>query len=194
MSTMRIRQLGDPILRQVAKEVPSEKIVQAKTSAIIAQMQTVLDGIKAISDENGNAISAPQIGESLRIILLRIDNIFVAMINPEFRAISDEKRLFEEECFSFYQLRGLVERSVDIEIKYLDQNGTKQCKALNGEFAALAQHEIDHLDGVFFLDRISDLSSVRSVKFDLQSDHDRYLQVQNMISYMTASPAQESSR
>ena len=185
MANMRIRQLGDPILRQVASAVAVNQIPSDEINSIIAQMATILDGIKAISNQNGNAISAPQIGHSVRIIMLRIDEELMTLINPELKVFSDKKFTFEEECFSFYHLRGVVERYSDVEVDYLDQSGKPITRKFSNDYAALVQHEIDHLDGLFFIDRISDPALIRSIDFDLYNNATRLNQVRNMISYMT---------
>jgi len=121
MTSMRVRQLGDPILRQKANKVSSAQIARQEVAPVISQMTEVLNGIKAISDQNGNAISAPQIGHSVRIIVLRINDELIPLINPVMSRLSEQKMDFEEECFSFYNLRGVVKRYHDIKVDYLDQ-------------------------------------------------------------------------
>lgn len=181
---MRIRQLGDPILRQTSNAVNDEDFSSSRVKQILAHMREVLNGIKAISDENGNALSAPQLGYSTRIILLRIDQAFVAMINPEFNPVDDATFAFEEECFSMYQLRGTVERYSHIAVNYLDENNNPQSLELKGENAGLFQHEVDHLDGVLFIDRLNHNESPRSIDYDLREHPKRLKQVKEMLAYM----------
>ncbi len=181
---MRIRQLGDPILRQTAKVVNEEDFSSSRVKQTLAHMREVLNGIKTISDENGNALSAPQLGYSMRIVLLRIDQEFVAMINPEFNPVDDTTFAFEEECFSMYQLRGTVERYRYIAVNYLDENNNPQSFQLNGENAGLLQHEVDHLDGVLFIDRLNEGESPRSIDYDLREHPQRLAQVKKMLAYM----------
>ena len=69
----RIRQIGDPILRQISSPIAISEIVDADIQALIDHMQSILNGIKSISEENGNALSAPQVGRPIRLILLRIN-------------------------------------------------------------------------------------------------------------------------
>lgn len=181
---MRIRQLGDPILRQISEAVEADAIVNDSVLSVIDEMKKVLDGIKAISDENGNAISAPQIGVAKRIILLRLNDEFVPMINPELMDKSEQMFDFEEECFSFYALRGIVSRHQKVSVNYLDDRGQQQQLTLQGEVSGLVQHEIDHLDGIFFADRVEQPQSLRTVDFDLRDDPVRLAQVRHMIQYM----------
>jgi len=117
---MRIRQIGDPILREVSIAVNQKQLGTPKISQLIAQMKDTLNGIKAISDENGNALSAPQVGSLLRLIVLRIDGQFQVMINPEFKPLSDKTFEFDEECFSLYDQRASVQRYYEGEVQYLN--------------------------------------------------------------------------
>ena len=182
---MRIKQLGDPILREVSRAISPTEIASDEIQALLTKMKTILNGIKRISDENGNAISAPQSGLAVRMILLRIDGEFVPMINPEIVEHSSETFAFEEECFSFYNLRATVERFKQITVSYLDQNGNAKSLKIEDEFAGLIQHEIDHLNGVFFLDRITPDSELNSVDHLLKDNPQRLHIVQEMMAYMT---------
>jgi len=119
---MRIRQIGDPILREVSIAVNQKQLGTPKISQLIAQMKDTLNGIKAISDENGNALSAPQVGSLLRLIVLRIDGQFQVMINPEFKPLSDKTFEFDEECFSLYDQRASVQRYYEGEVQYLNED------------------------------------------------------------------------
>ena len=181
---MRIKQLGDPILRQVSQPIEIEDIPSESIQSLLAKMKDTLNGIKHISDENGNAISAPQSGMAVRMILLRIEGEFVPMLNPQITAQSEQTFEFEEECFSFYNLRAKVTRFYHVSVSYLDENGQAHSREMQGEFAGLVQHEIDHLDGVFFLDRITDKSALESVDHLLRNDPQRLKTVKQMMDYM----------
>jgi peptide deformylase len=183
---MNIKQVGEPILRQVAASVSGEDFSSGLVANTIAQMQHVLNGIKAISDENGNAISAPQVGVSIRLIVLRIDGEFVNIINPRFTEQSEATFMFEEECFSFYNLRAKVERHQSVMLGYTDENQQTQSVKMQGEFSGLIQHEVDHLDGIFFLDRVEDNSSVVSIDFLFKNEPERLVVVKKMCDYMSS--------
>lgn len=184
---MRIRQVGDPILRQVSEAVSADQIGTTKIVGLIDRMKETLDGIKSISDENGNALSAPQLGSLIRLIVLRIDGEFEVMINPVFKASSSTMFEFEEECFSLYDQRGTLERYYEGEVTYLDQTSISRTKMLSGEMAGLVQHEIDHLDGVLFLDRLEQAGrEAHSIDELLKDDPKRLQQVRAMMSYMTS--------
>ncbi len=181
---MKIRQFGDPVLRQTSNAVTDEDFSSSRVHEILSEMRDVLNGIQAISSENGNALSAPQLGYSLRIILLRLNQEFVAMINPEFRTLDEAVFAFEEECFSMYQLRATLERYQTIEVKYLDENNKPQLLKLLGDDAGLLQHEVDHLNGILFIDRLTQGQEVRSIDYDLRDQPQRLAQVKNMLDYM----------
>jgi peptide deformylase len=185
---MRIKQLGHPILREVSKELTVDEIKSPSIQSLIDKMKETLNGIKDISDENGNALSAPQSGTAVRLILLRVNGQFLPMINPEIIAKSEETFLFEEECFSFYSLRASVERFERVTVTYLDEPGQSHTKELEGEFSGLVQHEIDHLDGIFFLDRVKDTMHIQSVDHVLGDNPTRLKTVREMMAYM-ADPA-----
>jgi len=182
---MRIRQIGDPILREVSIAVNQKQLGTPKISQLIAQMKDTLNGIKAISDENGNALSAPQVGSLLRLIVLRIDGQFQVMINPEFKPLSDKTFEFDEECFSLYDQRASVQRYYEGEVQYLNEDGVVQRQNLIGENAGLVQHEIDHLDGILFLDRLEQLGrQATSIDEVLSDQPQRLAQVKKMMQYM----------
>ena len=128
---MRIVQLGDPILRETSKVLTAEQIAGDEIQQLLQRMKETLNGIQSISSENGNALSAPQSGTAVRMILLRIDGVFVTMINPVIKEFSEETFEFDEECFSFYNLRAKVTRHQTIVVEYLDEFAKKYVKNFN---------------------------------------------------------------
>ena len=183
---MRIRQIGDPILREVSVAVTLDQLKTANVIELVARMKSILNGIQSISPENGNALSAPQVGSLLRLIVLRIDRQFHVMVNPEFKPLSDRMFEFDEECFSLYDQRATVERFYSIEVKYLTENGETISKNLEGDNAGLVQHEVDHLDGVLFLDRLQQLGREATPIDEVLSEQpERLAQVKKMMQYMT---------
>jgi len=182
---MRIRQIGDPILREVSQAVATDEIGSSTIARLARHMKSILDGIKAISSENGNALSAPQVGHLVRLIVLRLDGRLEVMINPEFKATSDKTFEFEEECFSAYDLRATVTRFYEVELSYLNESGEKNKRKLAGEYSGLVQHEIDHLDGILFPDRVEQAGGKVILVDELLSDQPaRLAQVKTMMSYM----------
>jgi peptide deformylase len=154
-----ILQKENSILRAIAEEVPISKIGSPPIKKIINRMKKALH-----AEEDGVAIAAPQIGESLRIFLIAgkivsqgksaPDLIF---INPEIVRRSKETEKMDEGCLSVRWYYGAVKRSKKVTIEAYDQNGKKFRMGRSGLLAQIFQHETDHLNGVLFTDKAEDL-------------------------------------
>lgn len=151
-----IAQLGHAILRQRAVEV--ENILADECQQLINQMML------AVSDAGGVGIAAPQIHHSVRIFIMcskpnaRYPDAPLmaptAIINPEILHSSIEKVKGWEGCLSVPSMRGLVPRHSQITVRYFDQQGNEQLKELTGFIARIFQHELDHLNGLTFIDQL----------------------------------------
>lgn len=168
-----IVQRGDEVLRETARTILIEEIKTPKIQRIIADMKNSLGG-----QEDGVAIAAPQIGISLRIfvvskkveILTKGDeklakeelNSFkdTVYINPEIKKLSKTKSRMDEGCLSVRYLYGKVERSEKATVTAYDENGKKFTKGASGLLAQIYQHEIDHLNGILFIDKADDIVEV----------------------------------
>lgn len=185
---MRIRQIGDPILRKTSSGIDQEQIGSEETAKLINRMKEILDGIKSISNENGNALSAPQVGSLVRLIVLRIKGVFHVMINPVFTPLDDKTFDFDEECFSLYDQRATLKRYYRGKVTYIDEHGKRRIQSLSGDEAGLVQHEIDHLDGVLFIDRLEQQGrKAESVDKLLREQPARLAQARALMSYMIGS-------
>jgi peptide deformylase len=160
--TIKIVQKGNEVLRQIAKEVPVEEIKSKKIKKITEKMSDAL-----ARAENGVALAAPQINESLRIFIVdknalkrgekqkekkrEIDPwIF---INPVVKKTSKKKHTVAEGCLSAKGLFGAVKRAEKLTVEASDENGKKFAYGASGLLAQIFQHEIDHLNGILFIDR-----------------------------------------
>lgn len=181
---MRIKQFGDAILREKSSTIDVSALSSPQFKQLLQYMKDTLNGIKAISDENGNALSAPQCGHLIRLILLRINGEFVPMINPEIIQHSEETFAFDEECFSAYDLRAKVTRFTTIDVHYLDEQGNPHQITAQGELSGLIQHEIDHLNGILFTDRVEDKSTVLAIDKLFQNDPSYLAKLKTMKAYM----------
>ena len=121
------------------------------------------DMLETMYDAPGIGLAAPQIGVLDRIIVMdcvkdedEAPNPMV-LINPEIIAASDETNVYEEGCLSIPDQTAEVTRPAEVSIGYLDETGTSQTLTADGLLAACIQHEIDHLNGVLFIDHISRL-------------------------------------
>ncbi len=151
MSIMPIEVYGSTILRQQCN--PVEKI----TPEII---QLISDMKESMKKSNGIGLAAPQVGVNSRIIIvtygLEEENTYTrAMINPEIMFHNDETDLCEEGCLSVPDTTGSVERWTEIKIQALDKQGDMIQETLRGLTARVFQHELDHLNGILFIDRLS---------------------------------------
>ena len=164
-----IIQKENPLLRETAKQVNVAEIRSRKISTIIRRMQKALE-----AEEDGIAIAAPQIGESLRIFVVskRIFNLEgknqtdgklnkdMVFINPEILSASRKKRVVEEGCLSVRWLYGKVERAEKAKIKAYDENSKIVTFGSSGLLAQIFQHEIDHLNGILFTDKATHLQNL----------------------------------
>ena len=145
--------LPDPVLRQVSNSI-----------------ETVDDEVRRLADDMldtmydapGIGLAAIQVGVARRMLVLDVsrddeDKTPLVFINPEIVASSDERSVYEEGCLSIPDYYAEVERPAKITVRYVDRDGKQQEKEVDGLLATCVQHEIDHLNGVLFIDHISKL-------------------------------------
>lgn len=126
--------------------------------------QLCLDITQTMIASDGIGLAAPQIGESKRIIVIQTEGGPKICINPEILEKTKEKEIGEEGCLSLPEIYANVKRSKGIRVKFLDENG-RECEVkVKGMPARIFQHEIDHLDGVLFLDRAGFLGKWKARK------------------------------
>jgi peptide deformylase len=146
-----IRLLGDPVLRE--KALP----VAAITPALRALIDDMFETMYA---EDGVGLAAPQVGVADRIIVvdLRVEEVEpFALVNPVIVEQSRGTEKGEEGCLSLPGLKDIVERSTDVIVEGLSPEGAAVRIPADGLLARVLQHEVDHLDGVLFIDRVSPL-------------------------------------
>ena len=139
-----------PVLRQKAAEVGK---ITKKTQLLVDEM------LRCMRLANGVGLAAPQLGISQRVIVIApVDMKPMALINPVITK-SEGTQIKEEGCLSIPGLYGDVTRPAFVEIDCIDRRGREITVELEGMPATIAQHEIDHLDGVLFIDKV-DLSTL----------------------------------
>lgn len=175
-----ILQKDNPILRKISKAVPTSEINSPKIKNVIEEMKKELN-----SQDDGLAIAGPQIGELWRIFVVsgkvpkfleaqkngEIDKIDfkkikkeypdTIFINPEIKKMSRKTDQMEEGCLSARWLYGRVRRSQKVTIEALDENGQKIKAGATGLLAQIFQHEIDHLNGILFIDKAEELEKFK---------------------------------
>ncbi|HMA50959.1 MAG TPA: peptide deformylase [Magnetospirillaceae bacterium] len=153
MSLRQILVAPHPVLK--AKAQPVETV-----DAEVRQMMD--DMLETMYDAPGIGLAAPQIGVGSRVIVLDIakedePKAPMAMVNPELVWVSDEDASYEEGCLSVPEHYAEVVRPARIRVRYLDREGAKQELEADGLLATVIQHEMDHLDGILFIDHLSNL-------------------------------------
>jgi len=153
---LEITEFGNPILRKKAKEV--ENIDDPETQKLINDMMAT------VTEVNGVGLASPQVNRSLRIFIISShpntrypdapDVTPREIINPVITDRSEEMEKDWEGCLSIPGIRGIVPRHKEIKVKYLNRQGEENSEIFHHFIARVFQHELDHLDGMVFLDRI----------------------------------------
>jgi peptide deformylase len=175
-----ILQQHEPVLRELAQEVPLKDILGVRIQKVLKDMKAALD-----SQEDGVGIAAPQIGVPLRIFMVSgavfdavknkeddgIDIIKrkadkknvskdLICINPVITKLSKSTEWMEEGCLSVRYLYGKVKRSSKATIQAYDEHGKKFERGGGALLAHIFQHEVDHLDGILFIDKARDIEDI----------------------------------
>jgi len=151
---MKIITYPNPILRK--KSLP----VKNPTDPAIQKL--VLEMTKVLRASQGIGLAAPQVGENLQVCLIEIENELFILFNPQIKSLSGKKIIAEEGCLSFPGKFLPVERYEKIKVKALDSSGKKQIIRARGLFARALQHEIDHLSGELFIDKVIDQTELKN--------------------------------
>ena len=160
MSVREILHVGNPLLRETSREVSRDELASP------AMQQLIDDLIDTMHAANGAGIAAPQVGELVRITTIEVNKNprypykppipLTVVVNPVIEFLDDEMVEVNEGCLSVPNMRGNVMRHVNIRVRYLDRHGVEHDEVKRGLTAGTFQHEIDHLDGLLFLDRVHD--------------------------------------
>ncbi len=174
----KIVQKEDMVLRKIAVEIPIHEIKTPKIQKILKEMSVAL-----LSQDDGVAIAAPQIGYSLKIFVVSgkiFDKDFLkgkglpkdkkdvpkdlVFINPIISKLSREKDKVPEGCLSVRWLYGITLRSKKASVTAYDENGKKFTRGASGLLSQIFQHETDHLKGVLFIDHAEDIKEEKPQK------------------------------
>jgi len=144
LAIFQIVKIGDPVLREVAKQVP--KI----TPSIIRLLDNMRDTLYAAE---GAGLAAPQIGISKRVVVVDVGEGLIELINPTLVSQEGEE-IDSEGCLSIPGVQGEVPRAAQVTVEAWNREGRKISVKGRGLLARALQHEIDHLDGVLFIDKM----------------------------------------
>ena len=171
MSVREVVEIGDPVLRERARELTPQEI----SSPVI---QTLIDDlIETKRASHGAGIAAPQVGESVRLAIVEVEEgnprypykppePLTVLINPTIEPLDDELIEINEGCLSVPNLRGSLQRQLEVRVRYLDRDGIEQEVEKRGLTAGTFQHEVDHLDGALFIDRADPRTFATWEQFD----------------------------
>jgi peptide deformylase len=160
MALRKIATIGHPVLRQPARALTREELASE------AMQRLVDDMVETMRDASGAGIAAPQVHEPVRVCVIEIhDNPrypylpawpLTVLVNPVVTPLTDETFLNSEGCLSVPNLRGLVPRFTGVRVQAWDRRGQDVAFEVKGLTAGTFQHELDHLDGQLFVDRVVD--------------------------------------
>ena len=145
MAVLPLHLLGSPVLRERSREVQA---VDDEVRRFIDQMFETMDANKGVG------LAANQVGVATRVAVIDADGHRIALVNPRVTAASAEKEGEEEGCLSIPDVFAEVTRPVRVTLEALDRDGKPYTLEADGLLARAIQHEIDHLDGVLFLDHL----------------------------------------
>ena len=170
MSVREIVTVGDPVLRERAREISAEELRSPAVQGLIDDM------IETMRAAGGAGLAANQVGELVRVAVVEVDHNprypykppipLTVLVNPVLEPVDSETVEINEGCLSVPDLRGTLERHVTVRVRWLDREGVEHDELRRGLTAGTFQHEVDHLDGVLFLDRADPRTFTTWEQFD----------------------------
>jgi peptide deformylase len=164
MAILKTAKMGHPILRSTAEPVNSTEIDDPGFQELLDDM------VETLRDYDGAGLAAPQIHEAVQVVAIEVRPNrrypeaptipLTILINRKVTALTDEQVAGWEGCLSLPDLRGLVPRHRAVEVEALGRNGKPIRFCAEGFFATVVQHEVDHLRGILFPDRMDDLRTL----------------------------------
>lgn len=154
MAIRKVARMGHPVLRKKARELSKSEILSEATRNLVRDM------VETMNEYGGIGIAAPQIHESLSIAIIDYqeegasDQPLTVVINPKITVLDPTEQGNWEGCLSVPELRGLVYRPRKVQIDFLDLKAQPQTIVAEDFLATVFQHELDHLFGVLFVDRV----------------------------------------
>lgn len=160
----KLSRLGHPVLREITRPVDPNEIGQKQFQELVENV------IETMRDYDGVGLAAPQVHLSLQLAVMEVEENprypgmpplpLTVMINPKLTLLSHEVQVGWEGCLSIPDLRGKVPRYRQVKVEALDREGKPFALELSGFHAVVAQHEIDHLMGKVYLDRMDNMHTL----------------------------------
>lgn len=148
MPILKIITIPDPVLRKKSKDIILKEINSRDFTKLVSAMS------KTMLETDGAGLAAPQVGKNIRLAVINSKDGPICLINPKIMRKSWAKELGDEGCLSIPGIFGKVKRYKKITVIYYNQTGKKIRQITQGLMARVMQHEIDHLDGILFIDKI----------------------------------------
>jgi len=171
VSVHEVVAIGDPVLRRRTRELSVEELASPKVQRLIDDL------IETKRATHGAGLAANQVGEGLRVAVVEVEEgnprypykppePLTVMINLTIEPLDDEMVEINEGCLSVPDLRGSLQRHLAIRVRYLDRLGEERVEVKRGLTAGTYQHEVDHLDGILFVDRADPRTFATWEQFD----------------------------
>jgi len=170
MAILKVAHLGNPVVRKQAAKVDPADLAKPELQRFLDDM------VDTMREYDGIGLAAPQVHVSQQIVVIEGEMLddepsvpeaarkLLHLVNPVIRTKSDKRYLMWEGCLSVPGLRGKVPRIKELELEALDRDGKPVRLKAEGYFAGVIQHELDHLAGKVYLDRLPDLSTLTYLK------------------------------
>ena len=171
MSVREVVEIGDPVLRERARELSIDEIASPEIQGLIDDL------IETKRATHGAGIAANQVGEAVRVAIVEVEegnprypykppHPLTVIINPTIEPLDEAMVEINEGCLSVPDLRGSLERHLAVRVRYRDRDGTEHEQVKHGLTAGTFQHEVDHLDGILFVDRADPRTLATWEQFD----------------------------
>lgn len=179
MSVLPITEIGNPVLRERARELSAEELASPEIQSLIDDM------IETKRAADGAGLAANQVGETVRVAIVEVcpDSPrypykppvpLTVIVNPVIEPLDEETVRLNEGCLSVPGLRGELRRSLSVRLTYLDREGAERSEVRRGLTAGTFQHEVDHLDGVLFVDRADPRTLTTWEEFERGGGRERF--------------------
>lgn len=174
MAIRKVARLGHPVLRQSTRSLATSEILSSEMARLVADM------VETMHEYGGVGLAAPQVHEPIRLAVIEYagdserypgeeQQPLLVIFNAKVTVLDAAAHGFWEGCLSVPGLRGYVERPRKVRIDYLDAKAQPQSIIAEDFLATVFQHELDHLDGVLYVDKISD-----PTRFAFTEEYQRY--------------------
>jgi peptide deformylase len=158
MAILKVARMGHPILREPSEEIARGSLKSPELAALIEDM------VATMAEYAGIGLAAPQVHFGVRLFIIQPnhedESTLRVAVNPVITPIGDEIKEGWEGCLSVPDTHGMVPRHMKVRLDAFDRDGKKYSAELNDFEARVAQHEADHLDGILFIDRMTNLSTL----------------------------------